>query len=60
MKTISCREVGVANCDHVIEGETDQEVVKHDAEHGKNVHGMKNEDFAPELMEKVIGLIRTS
>ena len=47
MKTIACREVGVANCDHVVEGETEDEVMKRGAEHGKNVHGMKDEDFYP-------------
>jgi predicted small metal-binding protein len=60
MKTIACREVGLANCDHVVEGETEEEVMKRGAEHGKNVHGMKDEDFTPEFMQKVRGLIRTS
>ena len=58
--TLACREVGVANCDHVVEGETEDEVMKRGAEHGKNVHGMKDEDFTPEFMQKVRGLIRTS
>jgi predicted small metal-binding protein len=56
MKTIACREVGVANCDHVVEGETEDEVMKRGAEHGKNVHGMKDEDYTPEFMQKVRGL----
>jgi predicted small metal-binding protein len=60
MKTIACREVGLANCDHVVESETEEEVMKRGAEHGKNVHGMKDEDFTPEFMQKVRGLIRTS
>jgi predicted small metal-binding protein len=34
----------VANCDHVVEGEIKEEVMKSGAEHGKNVHGMKDED----------------
>ena len=34
--------------------------MKRVAEHGKNVHGMKDQDFTPEFMEKVGGLIRTS
>lgn len=60
MKTVSCREVGVADCDYVVSGETEEEVLKRGVEHGKNVHGMKDEDFASEFMEKVKGLIRTS
>jgi predicted small metal-binding protein len=43
-----------------VEGETEEEVMKHGDEHGKNVHGMKDEDFTPEFMKKVRGLIRTS
>jgi hypothetical protein len=34
--------------------------MKHGAELGKNVHGMKDEDFTPEFIQKVRGLIRTS
>ena len=60
MKTIACREVGVVNCDHVVECETEDEVMKRGAEHGKYVHGKKDEDFTPEFMQKVRGLIRTS
>ena len=48
------------NCDHVVECETEDEVMKRGAEQGKNVHGMKDEDFTPEFMQKVRGLIRTS
>ena len=34
------------------EGETEEEVMKRGAEHGKNVHGMKDEEFTPEFMQK--------
>jgi predicted small metal-binding protein len=30
-----------------VKGETEDEVMKRGAEHGKNVHGMKDEDFYP-------------
>ncbi len=60
MKTIACREVGLANCDHVIEGETEEEVMKRGAEQGRYVLGMIDEDFSRDLMDKVRGLIRTS
>jgi hypothetical protein len=35
-----------------VEGETEEEVMKRGAEHGKNVHGMKDEEFTPEFMQK--------
>jgi predicted small metal-binding protein len=43
-----------------VTGETEEEVLKRGGEYAKNVHGMKDEDFTPEFMEKVKGLIRTS
>ena len=36
----------------VVEGETEEEVMKRGAEHGKNVHGMKDEEFTHEFMQK--------
>jgi predicted small metal-binding protein len=60
MKTISCREVGLFDCDHVVEGQTEDEVMKRGAEHAIKVHGMKEEDITPEIQEKARGVIRTS
>ena len=60
MKTISCREVGLFDCDHVVEGQTEDEVLKRGAEHAIKVHGMKEEVITPEIQEKVRGVIRTS
>ncbi len=37
MKTITCREAGF-DCGYVVKGETEEEVMKRGAEHGKNVH----------------------
>jgi predicted small metal-binding protein len=59
MKTITCREAGF-DCDYVVKGETEEEVMKRGAEHAMRDHGMKDEDFTPEFMEKVKGHIRTS
>jgi predicted small metal-binding protein len=59
MKTVICREAGF-DCDHVVKGETEEEVMKNGAEHAMKVHGMKEEDMTPELKKKIKGLIRTS
>ena len=32
MKTVSCREAGF-DCDHIVKGETEEEVMKNGAEH---------------------------
>jgi predicted small metal-binding protein len=59
MKTITCREAGF-DCDYVVKGETEEEVMQRGAEHAMKVHGMKENDITPEFKEKVRGLIRTS
>jgi len=59
MKTITCREAGF-DCDHVVKGETEEEVMKRGTEHAMNAHGMNEEDITPEFKDKVRGLIRTS
>jgi predicted small metal-binding protein len=59
MKTVICREAGF-DCDHVVKGETEEEVMKNGADHAMKVHGMKEEDMTPELKKKIKGLIRTS
>ncbi|NAL77441.1 DUF1059 domain-containing protein [Nitrososphaera sp. AFS] len=59
MKTISCREAGF-DCDHVVKGETEEDVMKNGAEHAMKVHGMNEEDITPELKQKIKGLIRTT
>ncbi|HET7285700.1 MAG TPA: DUF1059 domain-containing protein [Nitrososphaeraceae archaeon] len=57
MKTISCREAGF-ECDYVIKGQTEEEVVKNGAEHAIKEHGMKSEDMTPEMKEKIRALVR--
>jgi predicted small metal-binding protein len=59
MKTLSCREAGF-DCDYVVEGETEEEILQKGQEHGKNVHGLKEEDCTPEFKEKLKGLIKTA
>jgi predicted small metal-binding protein len=59
MKTITCREAGF-ECDYVVKGETEEEVMKRGAEHVMKDHGMKEADITPEFKEKVRGLIRTT
>jgi predicted small metal-binding protein len=53
MKSISCREAGF-DCDYVVKGETEEEVMKNGAEHVQKVHGIKEEDMTTEMK-----LIRT-
>lgn len=59
MKTINCREAGF-ECDHVVKGETEEEVLKNGMEHAKKDHNMKEEDITPEMKEKIKSIIRNS
>ncbi len=49
-KTICCRDVGV-DCDFVVRGETEEEIMKKVAEHAQKEHGMK--EIPQELVERV-------
>jgi predicted small metal-binding protein len=43
MKTLACRDVGY-DCDCILEGKTEEEVIKNGVEHALKEHGMKAED----------------
>ena len=59
-KTISCREVGFfTDCDEVMRGETDDEVMQSAAAHGRQRHGMTDEQLGdPQTQQTVRGFIR--
>jgi predicted small metal-binding protein len=59
MKTIICREAGF-ECDYVVQGQNEDEVMKNGADHAIKEHGMKPEDITPEFKEKVKSLIHDS
>lgn len=54
-KILSCRDVGV-DCDFVARGETEEEIFRQCAKHGKEAHGM--EEIPPDLRAKMRGFIR--
>ena len=57
VKTINCREAGF-QCDYIVRGQNEEEVMKNGADHAIKEHGMKPEDITPEFKEKVKSLIR--
>jgi predicted small metal-binding protein len=57
MKTISCREAGF-ECDWIVKGQTEEEVIKNAAKHAIKEHGVKSEDITPEMKEKIRALVR--
>jgi predicted small metal-binding protein len=44
MITLVCRETGL-NCDYIIKGETEEDILKNGAEHATQVHGMNPDDI---------------
>ncbi|MGI0032018.1 MAG: DUF1059 domain-containing protein [Nitrososphaeraceae archaeon] len=42
--SLICRETGL-DCDYVIEGETEEEILSKGADHAIKVHGLKAEDI---------------
>jgi predicted small metal-binding protein len=58
-KLLSCREVWCYDdCDYIVSGETEEDVVISAAEHGITKHGRKEKDMA-KLREKLRGFIYT-
>lgn len=52
MKEIRCAEVGFfPDCQGVMRGEDEKEVMAAAAEHGRTVHGMTDADFTDENVE---------
>jgi predicted small metal-binding protein len=42
--TLLCRDTGL-DCDYIIEGETEQDILIEGAEHAMKIHGMKVRDY---------------
>ena len=57
MLSLACRDAGF-DCDKIVRGETEEEIMKIVSEHAMRDHGMKPEDLTPELIEKIKSLIR--
>jgi predicted small metal-binding protein len=57
MKSLSCRDAGF-DCDHVMQGENDDDLFRKGQSHAFNTHGMKKQEFTPAFNEKMRQLIR--
>jgi len=49
---MKCRDVGY-NCDHVVKGNSEQEIMQNAATHAQEDHNMKPEDITEELKSKI-------
>jgi predicted small metal-binding protein len=58
-KLLSCREVGsYGDCDYIVTGDTEEEVMQNAAEHGIKAHGTTLKDMS-EIREKIKKFIHT-
>ena len=59
-KTISCREVGYfTDCDEIMRGDSDDEVMQAAAAHGRQRHGMTDEQLGdPQTQQTIRSFIR--
>ncbi len=49
---MKCRDVGF-NCDFVVRGDSEQEIMQQAAAHAQRDHGMRPEDITEELKGKI-------
>jgi predicted small metal-binding protein len=56
MKTFNCKDVGYSDCDWSTSGQSDEEILNHAREHGREKHGLT--DFSQDLKDKVRSKIR--
>ena len=57
MKKLACRDVGV-DCDFVVEGLSEEEVLNKAQQHAYEVHAIKPEEMTSELKVKIQENIR--
>jgi predicted small metal-binding protein len=54
MKHFKCGEI-VPGCEWTIDGESNEQILEHVAEHARDAHGM--DEVPPEVQDRVRGLI---
>lgn len=59
MRVLACRDCGF-DCDEIIKGNTDDEVMQLATKHATGKHNLKSEDFSPEFKEKIRRLIASA
>jgi predicted small metal-binding protein len=52
MKTLECRSVGL-DCDYIIKGMTEEEILKHAKQHYSEIHAISPEEMTSEMKAKI-------
>lgn len=59
MLTLKCSDAGF-DCEHVIHGESEKEIMESVADHASKVHGISANNMVSELTQKIKSLIKSS
>ncbi|MDR4492005.1 MAG: DUF1059 domain-containing protein [Candidatus Nitrosocosmicus sp.] len=59
MLNLKCGDAGF-DCQHIIKGNSKEEIMNQAKEHGKRDHNLQESDFTPELVNKIENLITES
>jgi predicted small metal-binding protein len=52
MKRLACRDVGL-DCDYIIKGETEEEIMKNAVQHAWEIHAIKPEEITSEMKVRI-------
>ena len=59
MLTLKCSDAGF-DCDYVINGESETEIMDNVGEHASKVHGLSPDDMDSQLIQKIKSLIKST
>jgi predicted small metal-binding protein len=59
MKTLACRSVGL-DCDYIIKGMTEEELLKNAEQHYSEIHAIEPEEISSEMKVRIKNNIRDS
>jgi predicted small metal-binding protein len=52
MKRLACRDIGL-DCDYIIKGETEEEIIKNAVQHAWEIHAIKPEEMTSEMKVRI-------
>ena len=59
MKRLACRDIGL-DCDYIIKGETEEEIMRNAVQHAWEIHAIKPEEMTSEIKAKIKDNIHVS
>jgi predicted small metal-binding protein len=52
MKRLACRDIGL-DCDYIIKGENEEEIMKNAVQHAWEIHAIKPEEMTSEMKVRI-------